>query len=132
VEQPDPATPPAGLLASARGLGATIAALVQTRIELAVVELQEEGERRKAMLVLAVVAGVFLTMAALLLAFFVVVVFWDEHRIAAAGGVTALYLGVGVIALLRMQSRARNSPPPFEATLGELRKDLDAMKATDG
>ena len=109
-------------------MGESLVALLHTRIELAAVELQEEGERRKEMVVLAAVAAVFLAMGAVLFAMFVVIVFWDSHRLLAAGGMTALYVGIGVAALARLRRSARESPPPFEATLAELAKDIDALK----
>jgi uncharacterized membrane protein YqjE len=117
-----------GPLDSLRGLGATFVALVRTRIELALVELREEGERRKEMLVLGVIAGVFLSLALLLVAFLVVVLFWDTYRIAAIAGVTLAYLGVGVGALFKLKHRIRTSPPPFESTLSELARDVEALR----
>lgn len=129
MSQPPPSE--AGPLQSLRSIGASFVALLHTRIELAVLELREEGQRRKEMLVLAAVAGVFLTLAALLLAAFVVILFWDTHRVVAAGGVTALYLAIGVFALARMRGRARDNPPPFEATLAELARDVQALKGRD-
>lgn len=119
--------PERGTLASAKALGATFLALVRTRIELAVVELREEAERKKAALVLAAIAGVFLSMAALLFAFFIVVVFWDSHRVVASALVTLAYLGIGGAALLRLKRITGASPPPFEATLAELAKDVEAL-----
>jgi uncharacterized membrane protein YqjE len=112
-------------------LAASFLALVRTRVELAVVELQEEGERRKEMLLLAAVGGVFLALAALLFALFVVVACWETHRVAAAGGMTVLYLAIGAYAFVRLRKRAAESPPPFEATLAELRKDLEALRGGD-
>jgi uncharacterized membrane protein YqjE len=109
-------------------MGATVAALVETRLELAVLELREEGERRKALLVLAAVAGIFLTLALLLLAFLVVVAFWETHRMAAIVGVTTIYAAVGFGALMRLRAAQACAPPPFEATLAELRKDLEALR----
>jgi uncharacterized membrane protein YqjE len=121
--------PPRGPMESLRSIGATLAALAHTRLELALVELREEGERRKAMVVLGAVAGVFLTLALLLLAFLVVVAFWDTHRIAAILGVTVLYAAVGFGALLRLRAAQAAAPPVFEATLAELRKDVEALRA---
>jgi uncharacterized membrane protein YqjE len=115
-------------LESLRALAASLLGLVATRAELAVVELREEAERRKDMAVLAAVAGVFITLAALLFALFIVVLFWDSHRVLAAAGVTLAYLGVGVVALMRLNRRRRESPPPFEATLAELAQDVAALR----
>jgi uncharacterized membrane protein YqjE len=131
MSRPPPSPGDAGPIASARALGATLLEILHTRIELAVVELQEEGQRRKEMLVLAAVAGAFLALAALLLAAFVVVLFWDSHRVLAAGAVTAAYLGVGLWALARLRSQAREAPPPFEATLAELAKDVETLRGRD-
>jgi uncharacterized membrane protein YqjE len=129
AEQPS-APPESGALASLRGLGASFVALVHTRVELAVVELREEAERRKAMVALAAAAAVFLTLAAAFLGVFVVVLFWDSHRLLAAGGVAALWLALGLGALTQLKLRARASPPPFEATLAELARDLEALKGS--
>jgi len=122
---------PPGPLDSLRSLGATFLALVGTRAELLVVELREEGERRKEMVILAGVAAVFLALGLALAAFFVVVVFWDTHRVAATAAVTLVYLAIGAWALLRLKEKARTSPPPFEATLGEFARDLEMLKARD-
>jgi uncharacterized membrane protein YqjE len=126
------AAPHANPLSALRALGATFLALLGTRAELAVLELREEGERRKEMLLLAAVAGLFFALGLLLVAFFIVVLFWDTHRLAALGGVTLLYLGIGVLALVRLRKKMRDSPPPFEATLGELAKDAEALRSGDG
>ena len=117
-----------GVFASLSALGATLYDAAGTRVELALVELREQGERRRELLVLAFVGGVFLAMGLLLVAFFVVVLFWDTYRIAAIAGVTLLYLGVGAAALLRMRAKARAMPPPFEATLRELAADREMFK----
>lgn len=129
-QAPNPAGP--GPISSARALGATVIELVRTRVELAVVELQEEGQRRTRMLALAAAAGAFLALAALLLAAFIVIAFWDNHRLLAAAGVTAAYAGLGVWALLRLKRLDRESPAPFEATLAELAKDVEALRSRDG
>lgn len=117
----------AGPAAALRSLGATLTGLVATRVELAVVELREEGERRKAMLVLASTAGAFLFVALLLATLFVLAVYWDTHRLAAIGGMTLLYLALGLGAIVRMRFLAANAPPPFEATLRELAADRELL-----
>jgi len=122
--------PPAatGAVDSARALGASLMALLGARVELIAIELKEGAERRKQMVVLAMVAAIFLALSLLLLAFGVVVYFWESQRMAAILGVTLLYAGVGAWAYLRFQEVARNSPPPFSATLGEFEKDLDFLR----
>lgn len=117
-----------GPLASLRALGATLLELIGTRAELAVVELREEGERRKEMLGLAVAGSLFLSLGLLLAALFVVVLFWDTHRLAAIGGVTLLYLGIAAFAFARLREKLRASPPAFEATLREFAADRQLLR----
>ncbi len=117
-----------GPIASLRALGATLLELVGTRGELALVELREEGERRKEMLGLALAGALFLGLGLLLAALFVVAVFWDTYRLAAIGVVTLLYLGIAAGAFMRLREKLRSSPPPFEATLRELAADRELLR----
>ena len=112
-----------------RAVAASFIALLGAHVELAVIELREEAERRKELTVLAMAAGAFLAMAALLSALFVVVLFWDTHRVQAAAGVTIFYLVAGMSLLARTRQRKREMPPPFEATLAQLTADADALRA---
>ncbi|MBL0141596.1 MAG: phage holin family protein [Betaproteobacteria bacterium] len=121
----------AGLIESLRALGATALALVRVRIDLIAVELKEHSLLHKQMLLLAVVAAFFLAAGFLFLAFFFVVLFWDTHRLAAIGGVTLAYVGIGAWAALRLQDLMNNSPPPFSATLAEFKRDLEQLRGDD-
>ena len=128
----DPSAPSRpGLVGSLRNLGASVLALMRTRIELFATELAEEKERRKEMLVLAVIAALFLALGLLLVAFLVVVIFWDSYRLIAIGGVTLLYLGIGAWALLKLRHKVRVSPPPFAATLAEFEQDMELLRRRD-
>jgi uncharacterized membrane protein YqjE len=120
--------PPQGAAASLRSLAATLVEMVGTRAELALVELREEGVRRKQLLALAATGALFVALGLLLAALFVVVLFWDTHRIAAAAAVTLLYLAIGGFAFMRLAARQRASPPPFEATLRELAADRELLR----
>jgi len=120
-----------GPVGSARALGATLLALLRVRVELVAVELKEEAERRKRMVMLGFVAVLFLTLSLLLVAFLVVVLFWDTYRMAAISGVTLVYVAIGAWALLRFREAVRDSPPPFSASLEEFQKDLDLLRGRD-
>ena len=122
----------AGPVESLKGLGETLAEIASTRAELFAVELQEESQRLQRMIVFAALAAVFLAAALLLVAGFVVLLFWDTHRVAASAGVTILYAGVGAWAAMRLRALVRNRPPPFEATLEELRRDFEMVHKHDG
>jgi uncharacterized membrane protein YqjE len=117
-------TEPAGSLRRAMArAGAALLAIAHTRIELASIEFQEERDRTLGHLVLLCVAVLFLAFAMLMASALVVVLFWDTHRIAALIGVTLLHAAIGACALWRLNESRRNSPPPFVATLSELKRD---------
>jgi uncharacterized membrane protein YqjE len=120
--------PPAGLAEALRGLAATLLEMVHTRAELALVELREEGERRKRMAGLVLVAALFLAMALLFAGGFVVAAFWDTHRLGAFGSVTAAYLAVALWALLRLRALLRSTTPPFQETLAALAADRELLR----
>lgn len=121
-----------GALASARAFGADVMALLNTRLELVALEFKEETARRKRLVVLGFAVGLFLGCALLMGGFLVVAAFWDSHRLAAAAGVTVAYLAIGGAVLLRLRALERDSPPPFGASLEELRKDLEMFRGRDG
>ena len=131
MKQAEPARRQPGISTSLRSIGANLLALVHTRVELVVTELQEEKEHLIGMAVLAAVSALFLALGLLLVAMFIVVLFWDSHRVLAAGGVTVLYLALGAIALRRLRAMARASPPLFAATLAEFEKDLQLVRGHD-
>jgi len=113
---------------SARSLGSSLLALLEARVELVSLELGEEAERRKRLLILGVVAAVFLMLGLVALSFLVVVLFWETYRLGAIAGVTLVHAGVGAWAVLRIREIVRESTPPFSATLAEFRKDLDMLR----
>lgn len=117
----------AGLLDSVRQLAQTAVGLVETRLEIIVTELEEEKLRLRQTLILAVAAGFCVAVAALLAVMFVVVVFWDTHRLAAIGGLLALFLGGGAVAGLALWRQAGAHARLFETTLAELRKDRERL-----
>jgi uncharacterized membrane protein YqjE len=126
-----PATPVAGgLFHALRAIGATLADMACLRGALASVELREEIERRKELLVLAIGGALFLHTAFLLLAVAVAALFWDTHRMAALGTMIALYFAIGAGLFLKMRLDAARAPGPFAATLHELGEDIRALHET--
>lgn len=118
---------PGGLLVALRAIGATLGETARVRGALLGVEFREELERRKRMLVLVALAATFLHMALALVTLLVAVAFWETHRVAAIGGLAALYACLGAAAILRLRMQAASSPAAFAATLGELDRDLAAL-----
>ena len=127
---PSDVPPPRGLLEALRALGGTLNETVRVRGGLFAVELREEVQRRKEMLVLAAFGAAFLHTALLLLTFFVAVVFWDTYRVPAIGAMTIVYLACGAAVFVRLRARIAASPDPFAASLGELRRDLAEWRSS--
>jgi uncharacterized membrane protein YqjE len=107
-----------------------ITSAFQTRLELFVTELEEEGERLKQTLVLILLLFFGLSFGFILLNIFMVALFWEKGWLFALGGLAALYLCVGVIAGVMLRRKILTRPGLFPATLAELGKDRDRLKAS--
>lgn len=118
-----PGGPGTGLRAALAQLGASLLALVHTRLELASLELDELRERAAERLVLTLVALHFFSFTVVGVSALVVVWFWDTYRIAALCGVTVFFVLVAVAALWRLVALLHAGSPPFASTLAELERD---------
>jgi uncharacterized membrane protein YqjE len=124
----EPQATPEGLFASLKTLGATLAAILQNRLELLSTDIAEERARLGSILLLSLVALFCLGVGVLLLTLLVVVLFWDTHRLAALGTLTVLFLAAGGwIGGLAMQ-RLRSKPRLFEASIAELVRDREHLR----
>ena len=119
--------PEAGLIASLKRLFATLIELAHTRLELVSVEVEEQIEYAASLLLWGIAAIFFGSLAVLLLAFLIVIAFWDDHRLLAAGLVTAAFAIIAVIATFVVRARLANRPRFLAATAGELKKDAAAL-----
>jgi len=115
-----------GISGALSQLAASVTSLVHTRLELVMVEFDEERLRTKDLLVLAVIATVFFAFALIVLTVLIVYLFWDTHPVGALIGVMLVYAAIGVGAVILLRRRMQS--PPFAATLAELRRDADALR----
>jgi uncharacterized membrane protein YqjE len=106
-------------------IGATLVAMVHTRLELAAVEVQEEARRLVGYFAWTMMAVLLCAGALMLAALFVILLFWDSYRLLAVGGMAALFAVAGIAIAMKVRSSLSVHPPMFSATLGELRNDLD-------
>ena len=106
-------------------IGATLVAMVHTRLELAAVEAQEEARRLLGYLAWTMLAVFLGAGAAMLAALFVILIFWDSYRLLAVGGMAVLFALAGVVIFSRVRASFDARPSMFEATLGELRNDVE-------
>jgi uncharacterized membrane protein YqjE len=129
-DEPGPRNP--GLRAALKRLAAAGLGLASTRAELLTVELTEERERLTQRLALVAAGGLMLAFGAMFAGAFVIVMFWDTHRLWAIALVAAAHLGVGAWLLVRARDLGRGAPPPFAASIAELRKDREMIERALG
>lgn len=115
------------LLSSLRQLGATVLALLQTRIELMAIELAEEKERLLGVLLLAFLAALFLGLGVLVVTAVVSLWLLHSYGLHALLWMAALYLLIGMVLAWRVKRRVAQHPPLFSASLAELNKDREAI-----
>jgi uncharacterized membrane protein YqjE len=107
-----------------------LSSIFHTRLELFATELEEEKERLKQTLVLTLLLFFGLSLGVILLTIFVVALFWEQGWIYAMGALAALYLGIGAVAGLMLRRKILLRPGLFPATLSELAKDRDRLRAS--
>jgi uncharacterized membrane protein YqjE len=120
--------PATNLLRSLVQLGGTLLAVAQTRVELLTAEISEDLERGLQILLWALVALLAGILGVLLAGLTVVIYFWDTHRMAAAVGVTVVFLLVAVLAGLVFRTRLHEKPRLLDATRTELQRDVVALR----
>jgi uncharacterized membrane protein YqjE len=128
-ETPPPISPPpltGGLWASAQNLLATVIAIVQTRVELVAVELEEEKRRLLAVMGWGAVAVLMACFSLVFLALFVTVLFWDD-RVVVLGAITVLFLVIGGLAWQRVGKLLTGSGGLLSASIAELDGDRKAL-----
>lgn len=116
------------ILDSAGRFGASLLAMVQTRAELASVELQEEAQRALRYLVLSLAALFLAAMTVILITFFVILLFWDENPLTAVAVLAVLYGAGAILLMAKVKSEVSSRPALLAQTLAELRKDVDCMR----
>lgn len=129
AQEAEPKDAGEGLFASLKTLSATLAGIIQTRLELLSTDIAEERARLGEILMLALVAMFCAGVGVLLLALLIVVLFWDTHRVAALGGLTALFLVAGAWVGWRALHKLRSKPRLFEASITELARDREHLSS---
>jgi uncharacterized membrane protein YqjE len=100
---------------------------VEHRFELFTIELKEQNVRSAHVLLALHLAALALFMAFLSLNALLFVAFW-ESRVVVAALILVFYSSAGVFLLWRTFAGIRDAPPPFEASIGELRKDYESWR----
>lgn len=109
---------------------AVLSSAFHTRLELFVTELEEERERLKRAALLLVLAIFGAGLGFILFNIFLVALFWERGWIAAIGVLALIYLAVALGAALKLRSAILQRAGLFPATLAELGKDRDHLRAS--
>ena len=117
-----------GTFAGLKDLAATLLAMGQTRLELLGNELEIQKLRIVRMLLLSQVMLFCAAMALLLLIVLAAMLWWEQRVLVMA--VCAGVFGVMAAGCYRALMQVLQAPEPvFAATLAELRKDVEHLKA---
>ena len=90
-------------------LGATLLSMVQTRLELAAIEMEEESRRLLGYFALVLLSLVLFGVAMLLVSLTIILVFWDTYRVQAALGLAMLFGAAAFMAGMKLRACCR--PP---------------------
>jgi len=120
---------PPGFSEALKSVFGALGAALHTRFELFVTELEEEREKFKRILLLSLLGAVGLSFGFILLVVFLAAVFIVNGWLIALGALAALFLVIGTIAMVMLRSVFRKREGLFPATLAELGKDRDHLRA---
>ncbi len=112
-----------------KDLLALLSSALHTRLDLFVVEIEEELARTKQTLALCFLLICAASLGFLLLNIFLVALFWQNGWIAAIGILAVVYFGVAAFAAIKLRESRLRPAGLFPATLAELGKDRDHLRA---
>ncbi len=115
-----------------RRLGASMLTLGRIRLELFAIEAQEEKERIASLLLWAVLAALLAGFGLLMVILLITVALWDSHRLLALGVGTAVLVVAAAVAVSKVKALIDQPASLFQASIGELRADADALRRTPG
>ena len=118
--------------AAAGRIGATVLAMVHTRLALAAVEIEEETQRLLGYFILALLALILFGLSMVLLALTVVLIFWDSYRLPAAAGLALAFGAAGALVAFKLKASFASRPRLLGATLDELHKDVNFVHNVRG
>jgi uncharacterized membrane protein YqjE len=121
---------PAGFLSQAKMLVGTCLSSLQNRGELFLLELEEEKSHFMELLIWAMAVGVLGLMFLVVFTLLVILLFPPDLRILAVAGFCLLYLLGAILALLNLKSLLKEVPPPFSASVNEMKKDREWLESS--
>jgi uncharacterized membrane protein YqjE len=105
----------------------TLLSILETRLEIFIIEAGQEKERLLGLLLIGLAAVVCFGFALLMLSLWVIIFFWENYRYIALLGLTGFYCLMGFLLWLKLKQRIAKQPSAFVYTLAELAKDREAL-----
>ncbi len=118
---------PVGLVKSLRRMISTLIEILETRVELAATEIEEQGLRVAQLIVLSLLILFFFCLAVIFGTVAVVVAFWNRDPVTVLGGFAALYLALAIVLGVIWRARVKARPRLLSATLAELARDREEL-----
>jgi uncharacterized membrane protein YqjE len=118
-----------GLFESLSMFGATMLAVVRTRLELLSIDLEEERERLFSLMFIALAAAFLLGIGIVLAVILLVVAYWETNRLMVLGILTAFFLLLGAALAAYAMQKMRSKPRLFTSSLSELNKDQQQLSS---
>jgi len=116
------------LAVSLKGFAASLIELAQVRLELAGVEAREEVHRLGELLLYGALSVVLLSLGLGFLAIFLTVLLWDSHRLLALGVFAAVFLTLGMVAVIAARARLARGSNLWRASVEELARDRERLQ----
>ncbi|OZA06097.1 MAG: hypothetical protein B7X95_04155 [Methylophilaceae bacterium 17-44-8] len=116
-----------GLFASLSGLGATLVAMMQTRLQLLANDLEEDSAHLLHIAKLTLIMLFCFGIAIILLTILISVIFWDSHRILVLSTLLGFFVISGLLIGAYTNSKIKQKPTLFASSLSELSKDWQSL-----
>ncbi len=115
------------MTAAARRLGQRLVVIFENRLQLMLVEAQEERERFLRALGLVIAAAVFSLLAGITFTGLIVVALWNYSPLLTLAGLMAVYAAAAGCCFAQLR-RLQRDWPTMPATLEQLRKDCECLE----
>jgi|CXWL01.2.fsa_nt_gi uncharacterized membrane protein YqjE len=109
-------------------IGGTLFAMIETRLELAALEVEEESQRVLGYFMLALLSLILFGIAMVLVSLTIIMVFWDSYRLEAALALAALFGVAGTLVMLKLKTAFATRPRMLASTVAELNKDVNFFR----
>lgn len=116
-----------GLFASLSGLGATLVAMMRTRLQLLAIDLEEDSVHLFRIAKLTLLMLFCFGLGTLLLTILITVLFWDSHRILVLSLLSGFFMLCGIVIGRYTKRSIQQKPTLFASSLSELVKDWQSL-----